>query len=91
MFFDEPGTPSSEHAPALEVELAMLAELGLSYELVDYRRRFLGMADGPFVAALDADRRARQGVGLPEAFGEEMHARRPAVVAERLSEVAGAV
>lgn len=90
VIFDCDGVLVDSEILALEVEQALLATLGLSYDLPTFRRRFLGMHDTAFRDALDADRRARHGIGLPADFLAETHARRHAAVQERLVEVEGA-
>ena len=90
VIFDCDGVLVDSEILAIEVEQALLATLGLTYDLPTFRRRFLGMHDAAFREALDADRRAQHGVGLPADFLAETHARRRAAVEARLVEVAGA-
>jgi beta-phosphoglucomutase-like phosphatase (HAD superfamily) len=58
VLFDCDGVLVDSEVIALEVELAMLAELGLPFERADFAARFLGTHDDAFFAALDADSRA---------------------------------
>jgi HAD superfamily hydrolase (TIGR01509 family) len=88
--FDCDGVLVDSEILAIEVEIALLAALGLHYEPAVFRRRFLGLHDSAFVAALDADRRAQCGLPLPADFEEVAHAQRTAAVEARLTEVAGA-
>ena len=90
VLFDCDGVLVDSEILAIEVETGMLAALGLDYDLPTFRRRFLGMHDAAFRDALDTDRRARHGVGLPADFLAEIHARRRAAVDDRLVEVTGA-
>lgn len=90
VIFDADGCLLDSEVLALEVELAGLAAVGMRYERAEFGRRFLGMANGPFFAALDADRRAALGEGLPGDFRERHRAALDAAVDERLVEVAGA-
>lgn len=90
ILFDCDGVLVDSEVLAMEVEIALLAEAGLAYEPADYRRRFLGLADAAFMAALDADRRARLGEGLSPGFAAALHERRHAEVHARLTEVRGA-
>lgn len=90
VIFDCDGVLVDSEILALEVEIALLAELGLTYEVADFGRRFLGMHDHAFRDALDADCRAITGRPLPEDFLERTHERRLSACETRLTEVAGA-
>ena len=90
VIFDCDGVLVDSEILALEVEQALLATLGLTYDPPTFRRRFLGMHDTAFRDALDADRRALHGVGLPADFLDETRAQRRAAVEARLVEVDGA-
>ena len=90
VIFDCDGVLVDSEILAIEVETDMLAALGLHYDLPTFRARFLGMHDVAFRDALDADRRALHGVGLPADFLTETQARRRAAVDDRLVEVVGA-
>ncbi len=90
VIFDCDGVLVDSEILALEVELEMLAALGLTYDLPTFRHRFLGMHDTAFRDALDADRRTLHGVGLPADFLEDVHLRRRDAVDARLVEVTGA-
>jgi HAD superfamily hydrolase (TIGR01509 family) len=90
VLFDLDGVLVDSEILAVEVELQTLAELGLEYDLGDFKRRFLGMNDAAFRDALDADRRARLGRPLPADFLEVVHARRDAAFQTRLTAVEGA-
>lgn len=90
VIFDCDGVLVDSEILALEVEIDILGTLGLSYEPAIFRRRFLGMHDVAFRNALDADRRALHGVGLPDDFLDVVHARRRVAVETRLTEVDGA-
>ena len=90
VIFDCDGVLVDSEILALEVEQKILAGLGLAYDLPTFRRRFLGMHDTAFRDALDADRRALHGVGLPPSFLDDTHTQRRAAVEARLVEVTGA-
>lgn len=90
VIFDCDGVLVDSEILAVEIELALLAELGLPYEERAFKARFLGMHDDAFRDALDADCRLRTGAPLPAAFLDEVHARRRRAVSERLREVRGA-
>lgn len=90
VIFDCDGVLVDSEILAIEVEIDILGQLGLSYEPEIFRRRFLGMHDAAFRDALDADRRALHGVGLPDDFLDVVHGRRRVAIETRLTEVAGA-
>jgi HAD superfamily hydrolase (TIGR01509 family) len=90
VIFDCDGVLVDSEILAVEVELALLGELGLPYEERAFKARFLGMHDLAFRDAIDADCRARTGAPLPAGFLDEVHARRRRAVSERLREVSGA-
>jgi HAD superfamily hydrolase (TIGR01509 family) len=90
VIFDCDGVLVDSEILAIEVEIVMLAELGLTYEPAEYRRRFLGLHDHDFREALDVDHRAATGRPLPSDFLHQTHARRLAACKARLTEVAGA-
>lgn len=90
VIFDCDGVLVDSEILAVEVEIVLLAEIGLTYEPAEYRRRFLGMNDHAFRDALDADCRTITGQPLPEDFLERTHADRLAACLDRLTEVTGA-
>jgi HAD superfamily hydrolase (TIGR01509 family) len=90
VIFDCDGVLVDSEVIALEVELAVLAELGLHYPLAEFGARFLGMHDHAFRDALDADSQSRLGRPLPEDFLERVYARRRVEMEARLTAVAGA-
>ena len=90
VIFDCDGVLVDSEILAVEVEIVLLAEIGLSYEPAEYRRRFQGMHDHAFRDALDADCRAITGRPLPADFLDRTHAQRLAACQDRLTEVAGA-
>ena len=89
VIFDCDGVLVDSEVLALEVELASLAEIGLTYEEEDFKARFMGMSTPAFYDALDAERRARLGHGLPDGFRDLCSARYRASW-HRLAEVPGA-
>ena len=90
VIFDCDGCLIDSEVLALEVELEALAEVGLTYDRAEFCRRFMGLSNPVFFAALDEDRRARLGEPLPPTF-QDLHAERlTAAVDARLTEVAGA-
>jgi beta-phosphoglucomutase-like phosphatase (HAD superfamily) len=90
VLFDCDGVLVDSEILAIEVEVALLAEAGLTYDPADFRHRFLGLNDRAFVAALEADCLAATGRSLPADFGERGRGQRIKACRERLAEVAGA-
>ncbi|HYG26250.1 MAG TPA: HAD-IA family hydrolase [Caulobacteraceae bacterium] len=90
VIFDCDGVLVDSEILALEVEIALLAELGLTFEVAEFGRRFLGMHDDAFRDALDEECRAVTGRPLPDDFLHRTHERRLAACEARLCEVAGA-
>jgi beta-phosphoglucomutase-like phosphatase (HAD superfamily) len=73
---------------ALEVELDILREQGLTFDRDDYLIRFMGLSTDAYHAAVDEEARARLGRPLGEGVRGSMRLRQNMV--ERLTEVAGA-
>jgi HAD superfamily hydrolase (TIGR01509 family) len=73
---------------ALEVELAMLAEHGLTFDREDYRTRFMGLSTDAYHALVDTEAQARIGRRLGADVRSSMRLRQNMV--ERLTEVPGA-
>ena len=90
VIFDCDGVLVDSEILAIEVEIALLAEYGLTYELDDFHHRFLGLNDKAFVAALEIDCLALTGRPLPRDFGPRGRQQRIDACRERLVEVAGA-
>lgn len=89
VIFDCDGVLVDSEVLALEVELAALAGIGLTYEEEDFKARFMGMSTPAFYDALEADHRIRNGQNLPEGFREQCSAAYRAQW-HRLKEIAGA-
>jgi beta-phosphoglucomutase-like phosphatase (HAD superfamily) len=73
---------------ALEVELEVLGELGLSFERDDYLTRFMGLSTEAYHDLVDIEARTRLGRPLGEEVRGSMRLRQNMV--ERLKEVPGA-
>jgi HAD superfamily hydrolase (TIGR01509 family) len=89
IIFDCDGVLVDSEVLAVEIELAALSEAGLSYELDEYKARFMGLSTAAFHDAVDSDCMVRTGKALPEGFREEIRKRYRAA-AHRLAEVPGA-
>lgn len=89
IIFDCDGVLVDSEAIALEAELAALAQHGMQYDPIAYRRRFLGTAEAAFFAMLDEDAAARA-ITLPATFRSDLRRRIRDAFEERLNEVPGA-
>jgi HAD superfamily hydrolase (TIGR01509 family) len=90
VIFDCDGVLVDSEVLALEVELAMLAERGLTFTREDYVTRFMGLSYDSFHAVIDAEAVKRQGAPLPHDFRAELAARLRQTMIERLTEIPGA-
>jgi len=75
---------------ALEVELAILREQGLSFDRTDYINRFMGLSYDAFHRAMDEEAVARIGRPISEAIREELATRLRQTMIARLTEIPGA-
>lgn len=90
VIFDCDGVLVDSEILAFQVEVGLLADCGLTYEVADYNQRFLGLNDAAYHAALDADCRQRTGAPLPETALRQARARAWETRRGLLAEVAGA-
>ena len=89
VIFDCDGVLVDSEKLALEVELEVLAELGLTFERDDYVLRFMGLSTEAFHAAVEEEARKRLGRSIDsEVRGSE---RLRQVMIEQLTEVPGAL
>jgi HAD superfamily hydrolase (TIGR01509 family) len=89
VIFDCDGVLVDSEKLALEVELEVLAELGLTFERDDYVLRFMGLSTDAFHAAIDEEAKARLGRSIAaEVRGSE---RLRQVMIAHLTEVPGAL
>ncbi|MEO8300490.1 MAG: HAD family phosphatase [Rhizomicrobium sp.] len=91
VIFDCDGVLVDSEILALEVELAILAEQGLSFEREDYVTRFMGLSTQSFHRAIDQEARARIGHPISETIRDELATRLRQTMIARLTEVPGAV
>jgi len=90
IIFDCDGVLVDSEVLALEVELAAAASIGLSYDLGDYKARFMGMTTQAFFDLLAEDCRAQTGRDLPEGFQDRCYGEYRAAL-HRLKEIEGAM
>lgn len=81
IIFDCDGVLMNSEAIYISTEVALLAEIGLTYEPTDYQSRFVGLSNRDFVAALQADC-AMRGLGP---FPDDFDARRAAECQRRFA------
>jgi HAD superfamily hydrolase (TIGR01509 family) len=89
VIFDCDGVLVDSEILAHEIEMAVLAEIGLQYDPHDFKARFMGMSDAAFRAALDADARTRLGRPVMAEIGPHMDARYREAMTTRLLAIAG--
>ena len=75
---------------ALEVELAMLAEQGISFEREDYVTRFMGLSYEAFHQEIDREVHKRTGMAVAAGFRQELATRLRQTMIARLTQVPGA-
>lgn len=90
VIFDCDGVLVDSEVIALEVEIAAAREVGLSYDLDEYKARFMGMTTQAFFDLLAQDCRAQTGRDLPEGFQERCYGDYRTAL-NRLKEVEGAL
>ena len=91
VIFDCDGVLVDSEVLALEVELAMLAEQGLSFEREDYVTRFMGLSYQAFHDVIDEEAKKRIGRPVSDRIRAELAARLRQTMIARLTEVPGAV
>ncbi len=90
IIFDCDGVLVDSEVLAYEIEIALLAEHGLSFGREDYLTRFMGLSYQAFHAAMDKEAELRLGRPLPAAMREELASRLRRTMEERLTAVPGA-
>jgi len=91
VIFDCDGVLVESEVIAHEVELEVLSAIGMHYDRHDFAIRFMGMSDKAFWAALDADVQRQLGRSIIDEIRPPMRARYEKAIAERLTEVNGAL
>jgi len=90
VIFDCDGVLVDSEVLALEVELAILAEQGLTFEREDYVTRFMGLSHDAFHDVMDVEARQRIGRPLSDTIRDELATRLRQTMIARLTEVPGA-
>jgi beta-phosphoglucomutase-like phosphatase (HAD superfamily) len=90
VIFDCDGVLVDSEVLALEVELAILAEQGLSFEREDYVTRFMGLSYEAFHDVIDQEAQKRLGRSISDRIRGELAARLRQTMIARLTEVPGA-
>lgn len=91
VIFDCDGVLVDSEVLALEVELAAAATVGLSYDIDEYKARFMGMTTAAFFELLEKDCRAKTGRDLPPDFRDACYGHYRKALSSRLTEVKGAL
>lgn len=89
IIFDCDGVLVDSEAIVMRVERNLLAEAGLTFETAEYVTRFTGLSYDDYFAALDAEKRARSGDGLPRDLYERIKDESSAAVERDLEAVPG--
>ena len=89
IIFDCDGVLVDSEVIALEVELEMLAEQGLTFERSDYVQRFMGLSTDAYHAAIDDESQKRLGRPITEVIRQSQRLR--SVMIAEPTEVPGAV
>ncbi len=90
VIFDCDGVLVDSEILALEVELTAAATVGLTYDLDEYKARFMGMTTAAFFELLAQDCQAKTGRDLPPDFQDICYGQYRAALS-RLTEVKGAL
>lgn len=90
VIFDCDGVLVNTEALVIEIEIAAMAQLGVSYEREAFIARYLGASEPDFEAGLNADHAAVHGTPLPPGFFEQMKVDRYAHLERHIQAVPGA-
>ena len=90
VIFDCDGVLVDSEILAHEVELKVLAEFGLRYDVHEFKARFMGMSDRAFHAALEEDGQARLGRSIIDELAPRLAAGYAVAMNTRLAIVPGA-
>jgi HAD superfamily hydrolase (TIGR01509 family) len=90
VIFDCDGVLVDSEVLALEVELAILAEQGLTFEREDYVTRFMGLSYQAFHDVIDDESQKRIGRPISDTIRSELATRLRQTMIARLTEVPGA-
>ena len=90
VIFDCDGVLVDSEILAHEVELSVLAELGLHYDVHEFKARFMGMSDRAFHVALEEEGVARLGRSVIDELAPRLASGYAAAMETRLAIVPGA-
>jgi len=90
VIFDCDGVLVNSEVLALEVELAVLREQGLSFERDDYINRFMGLSYEAFHRVMDEEALLRIGRPISQVIREDLATRLRQTMIARLTEISGA-
>ncbi|XBQ17230.1 MAG: HAD family phosphatase [Oceanicaulis sp.] len=89
VIFDCDGVLVNTEAIVVDIEIAAMAELGVTYDRDAYIARYVGCSEEDFEAGLDADHRAVHGGGLPAGFMDALEARRVRALEREVAAIDG--
>ena len=90
VIFDCDGVLVDNEVVIHAIELEVLAEFGLSFDSPSFKRRFMGLSDAAYYAAIDAEAETRLGKCIQDQFRPRLSARLTQALATELREVPGA-
>jgi HAD superfamily hydrolase (TIGR01509 family) len=90
VIFDCDGVLVDSEVLALEVELAILREQGLTFDRTDYINRFMGLSYEAFHRVMDEEAVTRIGRPISDTIRDELATRLRQTMIERLTEISGA-
>ena len=90
VIFDCDGVLVDSEVLALEVELVILREQGLTFERGDYINRFMGLSYEAFHRVMDEEAQRRIGRPISDAIREDLAARLRQTMIASLTEISGA-
>lgn len=90
VIFDCDGVLVNTEALVIDLEIAAMARLGVSYERTAFIAKYMGASEPDFERGLNADHQSVHGAGLPPGFFQQMKAERYAHLEAHIEAVPGA-
>ena len=90
LIFDCDGVLVNSEEIAQEIELEMLAKVGMHYQRDEYVHKYAGTSEPEFIAALRSESKKRVGKELPSKFFDEMMVAIDLAYEDRLQQLEGA-
>ncbi len=90
VIFDCDGVLVNTEALVIDLEIAAMGRLGVTYDRAVFIAKYLGASEPDFERGLNADHRAVHGAGLPDGFFKQMKAEKYAYLERHVEAVPGA-